>query len=52
MQTSQCCRPATTVTDGNLLARAFFRTLAAVEEQVIAFAMFGEEFTKLADEAE
>ena len=36
----------------NTESHAFFRTLATVEEPVIAFATFGEEFTRLADEAE
>jgi len=36
----------------NTESHAFFRTLATVEEPVIAFAMFDEEFTRLADEAE
>jgi GNAT superfamily N-acetyltransferase len=36
----------------NTEAHAFFRTLATVEEPVIAFAMFGDEFVKLADEGD
>jgi GNAT superfamily N-acetyltransferase len=36
----------------NTEAHAFFRTLATVEEPVIAFATFGEEFNRLADEGE
>jgi GNAT superfamily N-acetyltransferase len=36
----------------NTESHAFFRTLATAEEPVIAFAMFGEEFARLADEAE
>jgi GNAT superfamily N-acetyltransferase len=35
----------------NTESHAFFRTLATVEEPVIAFATFGEKFTSLADEA-
>jgi len=33
----------------NAEAHAFFRTLATVEEPIVAFAVFGEEFEKLAD---
>jgi GNAT superfamily N-acetyltransferase len=33
----------------NTDAHAFFRTLATVEEPIVAFAVFGEEFEKLAD---
>jgi GNAT superfamily N-acetyltransferase len=33
----------------NTGAHAFFRTLATVEEPIVAFAVFGEEFEKLAD---
>jgi GNAT superfamily N-acetyltransferase len=36
----------------NTQSHAFFRTLATVEEPVIAFATFGEEFTRLADEGD
>jgi GNAT superfamily N-acetyltransferase len=36
----------------NTGSHAFFRTLATVEEPVIAFAMFGDEFIKLADEGD
>ena len=36
----------------NTESHAFFRTLATVQEPVIAFATFGEEFTRLADEGE
>jgi GNAT superfamily N-acetyltransferase len=34
----------------NTEAHAFFRTLATVEEPVVAFALFGDEFARLADE--
>lgn len=34
----------------NTESHAFFRTLATVEEPVIAFAVFGDQFDKLADE--
>ncbi len=37
---------------GNTEAHAFFRTLATVEDAVIAFAAFGDEFAKLADEGD
>jgi GNAT superfamily N-acetyltransferase len=33
----------------NTGAHAFFRTLATVEEPIVAFAVFGEEFDRLAD---
>ena len=36
----------------NTESHAFFRTLATVEEPVIAFATFGDKFIELADEAE
>jgi GNAT superfamily N-acetyltransferase len=36
----------------NTDAHAFFRTLATVEEPIVAFAAFGDEFTKLADEGD
>ena len=36
----------------NTDSHAFFRSLATVEEPVIAFAVFGEQFTRLADEGE
>jgi GNAT superfamily N-acetyltransferase len=36
----------------NTESHAFFRTLATVEEPVIAFATFGDEFTRLADEGD
>jgi GNAT superfamily N-acetyltransferase len=36
----------------NTEAHAFFRTLATVEEPVIAFATFGDEFSRLADEGD
>jgi GNAT superfamily N-acetyltransferase len=36
----------------NTESHAFFRTLATVEEPVIAFAAFGDQFTKLADEGD
>jgi GNAT superfamily N-acetyltransferase len=36
----------------NTESHAFFRTLATVEEPVIAFATFGDEFNRLADEGE
>jgi GNAT superfamily N-acetyltransferase len=36
----------------NTESYAFFRTLATVEEPVIAFATFGDQFTKLADEGD
>lgn len=35
----------------NTESHQFFRTIATVEEPVIAFATFGEEFERLADEA-
>jgi GNAT superfamily N-acetyltransferase len=34
----------------NTEAHTFFRTVATVEEPVVAFAVFGDEFAKLADE--
>jgi hypothetical protein len=34
----------------NTEAHAFFRTFATVEEPIIAFAAFGDQFDKLADE--
>jgi len=34
----------------NTEAHAFFRTIATTEEPVIAFAAFGDQFTRLADE--
>jgi hypothetical protein len=34
----------------NTESHAFFRTLATVEEPVVAFAVFGDRFDKLADE--
>jgi GNAT superfamily N-acetyltransferase len=34
----------------NTEAHAFFRTFATVEEPIIAFAVFGDQFDKLADE--
>jgi GNAT superfamily N-acetyltransferase len=34
----------------NTEAHAFFRTIATIEDPVIAFAAFGEQFTRLADE--
>lgn len=36
----------------NTESHAFFRTLATAEEPVIAFATFGDQFTKLADEGD
>jgi ribosomal protein S18 acetylase RimI-like enzyme len=36
----------------NTESHAFFRKLASVEEPVVAFATFGNEFTRLADEGE
>jgi GNAT superfamily N-acetyltransferase len=36
----------------NTESHAFFRTFATVEEPVIAFATFGDEFTKLANEGD
>jgi GNAT superfamily N-acetyltransferase len=36
----------------NTDSHAFFRTLATVDEPVIAFAAFGDEFTTLADEGD
>jgi GNAT superfamily N-acetyltransferase len=36
----------------NRESHAFFRKLASVEEPVIAFAAFGDQFTKLADEGD
>jgi GNAT superfamily N-acetyltransferase len=36
----------------NTESHAFFRKLATVEEPVIAFATFGDEFSRLADEGE
>jgi GNAT superfamily N-acetyltransferase len=36
----------------NTESHAFFRTLATVEEPVIAFATFGEDFTRLANESD
>ena len=36
----------------NTESHAFFRTLATVEEPVIAFAAFGDQFTRLADEGD
>lgn len=36
----------------NTQSHAFFRTLATVEEPVIAFAAFGDQFTSLADEGD
>ena len=36
----------------NTEAHAFFRKFATVEEPIIAFATFGDEFTKLADESD
>jgi hypothetical protein len=36
----------------NTESHAFFRTLATVEEPVIAFATFGDQFSKLADEGD
>jgi hypothetical protein len=36
----------------NTESHAFFRTLATVEEPVIAFATFGDKFIELADEGE
>jgi GNAT superfamily N-acetyltransferase len=36
----------------NTESHVFFRTLATVEEPVIAFAMFGDQFTRLADEGD
>ena len=37
---------------GNTESHAFFRTLATVEDPVIAFAAFGDEFANLADEGD